>query len=49
MLRCLFEPYCRPPAATDGAWDAISVGDLDRGAIDEAVGVGQFHVGGEEK
>ena len=47
--RCLFKPRSGRPAAKGGDWIPIGVGELDRGAIDEAVGAGKFHVGGEGK
>ena len=49
MHRCLFEPRCGPLAAEGGAWIPVRVGELDRGAIDEAVGAGEFHLGGKDK
>ena len=50
LHRCLFKPRCGRPAATEGGdWISISVGEFDRGAIDEAVGAGEFHIGGDDK
>ena len=49
LHRCLFKPRSGRPAATGVGWIPISVGELDRGAIDEAVGAGEFHIGAEDK
>ena len=50
LHRCLFKPRCGRPAATEGGdWISISVGEFDRGAIDEAVGAAKLHIGGDDK
>jgi hypothetical protein len=47
--RCLFKPRSGRPAAKGGDWIPTSVGELNRGAIDETIGAGKFHIGGDDK
>ena len=49
VLSDLFKPRSSPPAAKGGEEITVRVEELDRSAIDEAVGIGEIHICSQDK